>query len=951
MAQQKKITEQKAVENIIRTLFFDDELAGLSGKERTEAIKRLNAVSGSFLDAKEETVLREIETLRIDDIPTKETLSAIPPNKLTVRQAMILSAYEKGIAIPEPVRTKFPKAIAALEERGITAKTKAARKSASKHGSPAASGFWKSTQSVRNKIRTTVGTRILAASQPNAKKFLTLQDVKNVSLNSPISNLTRSDVRDAMDLKPGSGFRSAIRSLANSAAKTLNSLSDVFDDNASRSSSLLEELPKKFEAPARGTQKPDRAMSANALFRGINTLVTKIEDPTEKLFAYFMSTHPERIVHGEHVVIYDSRRWNGNKDHFIDYLKANFERAPAYFDPENPDVIHVTNEALGQKNYRPTHLSRKFQLLFIDQSNKVLNLTQATDDIRDADGVLKLSASAPHLFTNSDATGIVRNFNDIVQDVDITEIEQFNKFAKTATIEGKPIKKITAKFFRKFIPTVLDNAGFSRETIKRFLGHVEYTDVTERHYTSDGDIVAIEPEDVDELAEVEHIQAREWINSKEAEVNKHKNLNQSVHEVGIDSPSVTGENAENLPLTSTDRKGVGAATGTAVSKITIPAEGGETFQEQMTRTAGSKPARVANHRRYLTQLYPNISSDVLTEVLEASGGNDNVLYNILRKDPKLNIQLPADPKNPLGRVPFPDLEATSLDTVIERLPYDSQNIDTPYPDDYDFNADLKKASFEYEEDVRIASGKGNTNKANTPSENKELAKRTNEAIENADTPKRNAGESINDYRKRVNEFLKNSKVVKAAAATIKTGAKALGPIGAAFGVLEAGSRFYDSVKEEQLRAQELGPEYGGSLQGVTTEGQIAALEQMQANLGRSEMSKKEELYHLAGETVDPIGLAAVGFGVQDVMDAPYKTPTDDMGFFYDPVKESRKPLRYPINIEEQVAKRREGADKYFAEQLESRDKGLAEEVDLIKAQEQVEREPEGILDQGFIPQK
>ena len=95
MAQQKKITEQKAVENIIRTLFFDDELAGLSGKERTEAIKRLNAVSGSFLDAKEETVLREIETLRIDDIPTKETLSAIPPNKLTVRQAMILSAYEK----------------------------------------------------------------------------------------------------------------------------------------------------------------------------------------------------------------------------------------------------------------------------------------------------------------------------------------------------------------------------------------------------------------------------------------------------------------------------------------------------------------------------------------------------------------------------------------------------------------------------------------------------------------------------------------------------------------------------------------------------------------------------------------------------------------------------------------------------------------------------------------
>lgn len=72
----------------------------------------------------------------------------------------------------------------------------------------------------------------------------------------------------------------------------------------------------------------------------------------------------------------------------------------------------------------------------------------------------------------------------------------------------------------------------------------------------------------------------------------------------------------------------------------------------MTRTAGSKPARVANHRRYLTQLYPNISSDVLTEVLEASGGNDNVLYNILRKDPKLNIQLPADPKNPLGRVPF-----------------------------------------------------------------------------------------------------------------------------------------------------------------------------------------------------------------------------------------------------------------------------------------------------------
>ena len=141
------------------------------------------------------------------------------------------------------------------------------------------------------------------------------------------------------------------------------------------------------------------------------------------------------------------------------------------------------------------------------------------------------------------------------------------------------------------------------------------------------------------------------------------------------------------------------------------------------------------------------------------------------------------------------------------------------------------------------------------------------------------------------------------------------------------------------------------MQGVTTEGQIAALEQMQANLGRSEMSKKEELYHLAGETVDPIGLAAVGFGVQDVMDAPYKTPTDDMGFFYDPVKESRKPLRYPINIEEQVAKRREGADKYFAEQLESRDKGLAEEVDLIKAQEQVEREPEGILDQGFIPQK
>ena len=39
-------------------------------------------------------------------------------------------------------------------------------------------------------------------------------------------------------------------------------------------------------------------------------------------FAYFMSTHPERIVHGEHVVIYDSRRWNGNKDHFIDYLKV-----------------------------------------------------------------------------------------------------------------------------------------------------------------------------------------------------------------------------------------------------------------------------------------------------------------------------------------------------------------------------------------------------------------------------------------------------------------------------------------------------------------------------------------------------------------------------------------------------------------------------------------------------
>ena len=82
-------------------------------------------------------------------------------------------------------------------------------------------------------------------------------------------------------------------------------------------------------------------------------------------------------------------------------------------------------------------------------------------------------------------------------------------------------------------------------------------------------------------------------------------------------------------VTSSNTVASAAATGTAVSKITIPAEGGETFQEQMTRTAGSKPARVANHRRYLTQLYPNISSDVLTEVLEASGGNDNVLYNIL----------------------------------------------------------------------------------------------------------------------------------------------------------------------------------------------------------------------------------------------------------------------------------------------------------------------------------
>ena len=818
-----KIDEAKAFEYLIRYLFFEDEFAGLTDRDAAKAAKRFENTESPLPDDYRQRQSRKIESLLPEDVPTKAQLLNIPPEKITVRQSMIMSLHRGGLNVfnIKKLRDEYPKALAILEAAGIEhyphkgrpkgVGTKVA------NPSPNAVTTWKNIRLIKNNIKDNLGTHILNNKKnkiPTTFQVVDEIDGKPVKRQVPIRTVTGAlpvvALNDANILQTVNfseaqyprTMANAIRDLHHIWQKTLGQ--DVLPSLSVKVKELGASLEQAIIAQPRRTHKPSARMGSARLIQGLQKVVSNMQSPlagadavdhnTYKIAGLFFGKHQERISNTLATVVYDPEKWGGNKAAFEEALNKAYYDPPPYFDITDPSQIHISQEAKGMKRYFPIPLGEGWGILLQDQARAV-----AAQGKHVTDGFFSLFGDVN--------TG---NLADSYLNAGLRET--FADFWSKVKFEGAKSKpEFTTKFFRKFLVGIFrEEAGFTSEQVAQSLGHVDSKTVSKAFYEPGGDFIA------DTTILEERIQAqnqplnkmRNWLGSKVAQVLELKTFKDVVDSFGISSPSLE---ANPVPLQHPDvYRGTGTAAPPTSEAALLdgmqnrasapPVKPPEATDPLPVDKTGPGRQRIKEHRKILKELYPDLPAERLQFWMEQINGRDGLLRDILEYDPNILV--------PEGNI------------------LDFQRLDNNYSPDYDYSADLDEAwnNVQNDEAALRKRGSGRVPTAEdaaaeakskikpedfaTPDELKELGFKE--------------GESVTEWRERTKDLmgrLQQRAATGRAAGIPKAGIVGVG-VGLAAGLLARDAASEEFEKRAKMHAGEPPSHVYG---GLSTPGQVEHL--------------------------------------------------------------------------------------------------------------------------------
>jgi hypothetical protein len=845
--------QSKAFEHIIRYLFFEDELASLTKNDKVSALSRFKETGTALPEGFAQKLERGVESLTSADIPSRDDLLRIPREKLTIRQAMVLSLYESGLNIyaNELLQGNYPNAVQAFKEAGVEFFGEGSGKRlgpSPNASSPTPSTLWKNMNNFKNKVRDNLGTYIL-----NARKKGLAVPLNNVTGSMPLSVLDNNEIISSLKLAKPTYINSIVNGLA-AVSRKYASEAGVSLDIAASVRDLAANIETKFGKQFRGSAVPTGGVSSESFFTRMEKIIPNMQSPvsgadvvdhnTYKVGGFFFSKHQERISNALDTVVYDPVEWGNDKPAFEAALRKAFDSPPPYIDTSNPNQIHISKAFKGNKFYAPIPLSEGWGILLRDQANAILN-----------QGKHIIADKFPQLFGDVTDKTVLESFVNAGLRDEFKFYQQEVEYTKT---KGGKKPEVSTKIFRKWLSGIFkDEGGFSKEEVNRGLGHSENVDVADKHYLPKGETIA-DPEVLNDKILEQNTSVRRmrnWLGARAAQVLGVTTFNDLVRKMGIDSPSLTTVDAPPLNMGLPDSfRGQGIDPQSINTNIGVSSASGETpsgtprgVQDFATDPKFLMRQRMRKHETILKTLYPDLPAEKLQEWVGKFKGIDDVFLEVLEDD--ANIQ------------------------VVDRDKLDFKRIDRKYGPEYSYSDDLDNSWNRLVNRNELAQGQFKLERVGQ--EGEAVPEKTS-LMDFATSEDRNEllrieGESSPKWRQRIAPIMTKLRGLRDAAKAAVTSKGASRAMWYASPLL--GWAYGDLKAEEQAKREEEFMEPRAYRPESPTEGQMEALRKASRQKAFSKMSPGEQRYHTVATKIDPWLIGAGGVGLTEAATTPGEEPT------------------------------------------------------------------------------